>query len=206
MARTGGRNAWIAWPAGLLCAAVVVSLAWLAQPMVPVSVAWVGDMLRAATHRRRRSPRRGDRRRARARPGRHRLPRAVPRPALGRAHLDAGRAAVAGRGAARRPRSPRSPMPWPRRCGSRATGAPTTGARSSRPSPGWPPMPARSPKRRCAGRASPAPGRRCGACARAPPATSWRSTRSAAGCGSRASRRAWHPEAYGARLAAHVWG
>ena len=49
MARTGGRNAWIAWPAGLLCAAVVGTLAWLAQPMLPVSVAWVGDMLRAAS-------------------------------------------------------------------------------------------------------------------------------------------------------------
>ena len=49
MARTGGRNSWIAWPAGLLCAAVVGTLAWLAQPMLPVSVAWVGDMLRAAS-------------------------------------------------------------------------------------------------------------------------------------------------------------
>lgn len=49
MARTGGRNSWIAWPAGLLCAAVVAALAWLAQPMLPVSVAWMGDMLRATT-------------------------------------------------------------------------------------------------------------------------------------------------------------
>jgi len=49
LARTGGRNSWIAWPAGLICAAVVATLAWLAQPMVPVSIAWMGDMLRAAT-------------------------------------------------------------------------------------------------------------------------------------------------------------
>ena len=49
MARVGGRNSWIAWPAGMLCAAVVGTLAWLAQPMLPVSVTWVGDMLRAAT-------------------------------------------------------------------------------------------------------------------------------------------------------------
>jgi hypothetical protein len=49
LARIGGRNSWIAWPAGLLCAAVVGTLAWLAQPMLPVSVAWVGDMLRAAS-------------------------------------------------------------------------------------------------------------------------------------------------------------
>jgi hypothetical protein len=49
LARTGGRNSWIAWPAGLLCAGVVGTLAWLAQPMLPVSVLWVGDMLRAAT-------------------------------------------------------------------------------------------------------------------------------------------------------------
>jgi hypothetical protein len=49
LARTGGRNSWIAWPAGLLCAAVVAALAWLAQPMLPISVAWMGDMLRAST-------------------------------------------------------------------------------------------------------------------------------------------------------------
>jgi hypothetical protein len=49
VARVGGRNSWLAWPAGILCAAVVGTLAWLAQPMLPVSVTWVGDMLRAAT-------------------------------------------------------------------------------------------------------------------------------------------------------------
>ena len=49
MARTGGRNLWIAWPAGLLCAAVVAALAWLSQPMLPVSITWMGDMLRAST-------------------------------------------------------------------------------------------------------------------------------------------------------------
>lgn len=49
MARTGGRNSWIAVPAGILCAAVVASLVWLALPMVPVAAAWVGDTLRSAT-------------------------------------------------------------------------------------------------------------------------------------------------------------
>ena len=49
MARVGGRNSWLAWPAGIFCAAVVGTLAWLAQPMLPVSVTWVGDTLRAAT-------------------------------------------------------------------------------------------------------------------------------------------------------------
>lgn len=49
MARIGGRSAWIAWPAALLCVGVVGALGWLALPMVPVSVAWAGDMLRAAT-------------------------------------------------------------------------------------------------------------------------------------------------------------
>lgn len=49
LARIGGRNSWIAWPAGLLCAAVVAALAWLAHPLLPVSVAWTGDMLRSAT-------------------------------------------------------------------------------------------------------------------------------------------------------------
>lgn len=49
MARVGGRNSWIAVPAGFVCAAVVAGLAYLALPMVPVSVAWVGDTLRRAS-------------------------------------------------------------------------------------------------------------------------------------------------------------
>jgi hypothetical protein len=51
MARIGGRNLWIAVPAGLMCAAVVAALVWLALPMIPVAIAWVGDTLRAATSR-----------------------------------------------------------------------------------------------------------------------------------------------------------
>ncbi|WP_203581794.1 hypothetical protein [Microbacterium hibisci] len=49
MARIGGRNRWIAVPAGLLCLAVVGSLVWLSLPMVPVAIGWVGDTLRSAT-------------------------------------------------------------------------------------------------------------------------------------------------------------
>ncbi len=49
MSRTGGRNSWIAVPAGLLCAAAVVTLAWLAAPMAPVAFAWVTETLRAVT-------------------------------------------------------------------------------------------------------------------------------------------------------------
>lgn len=49
MARIGGRNAWIAVPAGLLCAAVVGALVLLSLPMVPVTIAWLGDTLRQAT-------------------------------------------------------------------------------------------------------------------------------------------------------------
>ncbi|MFE5407362.1 hypothetical protein [Microbacterium sp. NPDC056569] len=49
MARIGGRNSWIAVPAGMVCAAVVASLVWLALPMVPVTIAWIGDTLRSAT-------------------------------------------------------------------------------------------------------------------------------------------------------------
>ncbi|GAA1943815.1 hypothetical protein [Microbacterium deminutum] len=49
MARIGGRSNWIAVPAGMLCAAVVAGLVWLALPMFPVTVAWVGDTLRAAS-------------------------------------------------------------------------------------------------------------------------------------------------------------
>jgi len=49
MARIGGRNSWIAVPAGMLCAGVVGALVWLALPMVPVSIGWLGDTLRTAT-------------------------------------------------------------------------------------------------------------------------------------------------------------
>lgn len=49
MARVGGRNSWIAVPAGLVCLAVVGALVWIALPMVPVSITWVGDTLRRAT-------------------------------------------------------------------------------------------------------------------------------------------------------------
>lgn len=49
MARIGGRNAWIAVPAGLVCAAIVGTLVWLSLPMMPVTIAWVGDTLRSTT-------------------------------------------------------------------------------------------------------------------------------------------------------------
>jgi hypothetical protein len=49
MARIGGRSTWLAVPAGMLCAGVVAALVWLALPMVPASVEWVGDTLRTAT-------------------------------------------------------------------------------------------------------------------------------------------------------------
>lgn len=49
MARVGGRNSWIAVPAGVVCAAVLGMLVWLSLPMIPVTIAWVGDTLRDAT-------------------------------------------------------------------------------------------------------------------------------------------------------------
>ncbi|WES62933.1 hypothetical protein P0L94_10760 [Microbacter sp. GSS18] len=51
MARTGGRNLWIAVPVTAIVFAVVAALVWLALPMVPVAFAWVGDTLRSATMR-----------------------------------------------------------------------------------------------------------------------------------------------------------
>lgn len=51
MARIGGRSLWLAWPAGLLCAAAVTALAVIAAPGVPMAVGFVGDTLRAATGR-----------------------------------------------------------------------------------------------------------------------------------------------------------
>lgn len=50
MARIGGRNLWVAVPATLVCAAVLGVLAWLASPMVPVSVAWVQQVYQSATN------------------------------------------------------------------------------------------------------------------------------------------------------------
>ncbi|MEZ3159082.1 hypothetical protein AB1K54_00905 [Microbacterium sp. BWT-B31] len=45
----GGRNLWIAVPVGMVCAAVVGALVYLAAPMTPVVVAWTGDTLRQAS-------------------------------------------------------------------------------------------------------------------------------------------------------------
>lgn len=43
MARIGGRNAFFAWVVGFGCLATVGVLAYLAAPMIPASVAWVGS-------------------------------------------------------------------------------------------------------------------------------------------------------------------
>ena len=50
MARANGRNLWIAWPIGVICAAVVAALLYVAQPMIPVVAGWTGSMFYAATH------------------------------------------------------------------------------------------------------------------------------------------------------------
>jgi hypothetical protein len=46
MARVGGRNAAFAWVVGVACAATVGVLAFLAIPMIPASVSWLGDAVR----------------------------------------------------------------------------------------------------------------------------------------------------------------
>lgn len=43
MARVGGRNAFLAWVVGLGCLATLGVLAYLAVPMLPASVAWLGS-------------------------------------------------------------------------------------------------------------------------------------------------------------------
>jgi hypothetical protein len=45
----GGRSAWLAWPAGVVCVGVVAALAYLAAPGIPTAVTFVGDLLRAGT-------------------------------------------------------------------------------------------------------------------------------------------------------------
>lgn len=49
MAKVGGRNAWIAWPAAVICAAIIAVLFWLAAPGVPGAISFIGDTLRSAT-------------------------------------------------------------------------------------------------------------------------------------------------------------
>ncbi|MBB2975412.1 hypothetical protein FHX49_000978 [Microbacterium endophyticum] len=49
MAKTGGRNNWLAWPVGLLCAAVIGVLVVVALPMIGPSIDWVGNALRGPT-------------------------------------------------------------------------------------------------------------------------------------------------------------
>lgn len=49
MARVAGRSVWIAWPVGVLCAAVVAALAVLAAPGLPGAVTFVGETLRAGS-------------------------------------------------------------------------------------------------------------------------------------------------------------
>ncbi|WP_375385793.1 hypothetical protein [uncultured Microbacterium sp.] len=43
MARIGGRSMWVAIPVGVLCLAAVGALGWLALPMVPAAIGWVGS-------------------------------------------------------------------------------------------------------------------------------------------------------------------
>ncbi|MGW8483262.1 hypothetical protein ACWGJP_08980 [Microbacterium sp. NPDC055903] len=49
MARVGGRNAAIAWIAGLFSAAIIGGLLWLAFPAGPVLIEMIGDGLRQLT-------------------------------------------------------------------------------------------------------------------------------------------------------------
>jgi hypothetical protein len=49
MARVGGRSLWLAWPIGVICAAVVAALLYLAVPGLPTAVRFTGDLLRGAT-------------------------------------------------------------------------------------------------------------------------------------------------------------
>ncbi len=48
MARVGGRDPAMSWVAGILCAAVVGGLLWLALPMAPALAGLADDVMRAA--------------------------------------------------------------------------------------------------------------------------------------------------------------
>lgn len=45
MARTGGRNSFVAWAVGLLCLGVIAGLVYLAAPMGPVMLRYAADVL-----------------------------------------------------------------------------------------------------------------------------------------------------------------
>ena len=49
MARVGGRNTLFAWTVGVACAAVIGLLVWLAVPLVPASLAFLGDQVNPPT-------------------------------------------------------------------------------------------------------------------------------------------------------------
>lgn len=49
MARVGGRNTLFAWTVGVACAAVIGLLVWLAVPLVPASLAFLGDKVNPPT-------------------------------------------------------------------------------------------------------------------------------------------------------------
>lgn len=46
MAQADGRNLGMSWFAGIVCVGVVAALVWLAAPMGPVLIDFVGDTLR----------------------------------------------------------------------------------------------------------------------------------------------------------------
>lgn len=47
MSQVSGRNLAFSWIAGVFCIAVVAGLLWIALPMGPVMVQFVGDTLRS---------------------------------------------------------------------------------------------------------------------------------------------------------------
>ncbi|WP_298039667.1 hypothetical protein [uncultured Microbacterium sp.] len=47
MARVAGRSPVLSWLAGIFCAGVVIVLLWLAIPMGPVLIDYLGDALRS---------------------------------------------------------------------------------------------------------------------------------------------------------------
>ena len=206
MARIGGRSTWIAVPAGMLCAAVVASLVWLALPMFPVAASWVGDTLRTASAPRPIPAAMPDTRRSCRRRPAARLPRALPRQPVVGAHVARRRAAVADRRPARDVRHLARPTRWRRAPASRARGdsragggivTTLVGRRGRTPRP--------SPTPRCAGRDSraPRPTPRCDCSASQGDVVEEHTVRG--GLWLSSMETSWHPADYGARLEAKVW-
>ena len=151
MARIGGRSTVARRARGTAVRRVVAALVWLALPMVPVAIAWVGDTLRTATFATPAADGRADARGARGSRQRIDCRALYPDALWAELSWHGGALLVADRRTARHGGDVRSRRPWRRRprvtCSWRLE---TGGGDRDDASPPSPTAPPSSPTRRCA--------------------------------------------------------